>query len=44
MDRTRSEKCLRKFSMKNLLKYSLDREDSSVAEMSFTITVHEDGK
>jgi hypothetical protein len=44
MDRTRKENCLRNFSMKNPLKYSLGRENCSVTEMSFTITGHEDGK
>jgi hypothetical protein len=44
MDRTRKEKCLRNFSMKTLLKYSLGREDCSVTEMSFTIRIREDGK
>ena len=38
MDRTRKEKCLRNFSMKKLLKYSLGREVCSVTKMSFTIT------
>jgi hypothetical protein len=44
MDGTRKEKCLRNFSMKKPLKYSLGREDCSVTEMSFTITDLEDGK
>jgi hypothetical protein len=44
MARTRKEKYVRNFSMKNLLKYSLCREDCSVTEMSITITGLEDGK